>query len=159
MKYIWLVLLLLIGASCLSAYDITLDDYIDLSMMVGEFQKFDEGNFFVSKQVYLDELPTEAEAIDYIASTGLMFAKVQKNLEEYESTADTNQMKTVEYIACPYITGTSEYFAFVKLKFILEEIDDGVVAYDNEDEQFEICKKIVNERISLRCLSNYYSKE
>jgi hypothetical protein len=159
MKYIWLVLMLLIAVSCLSAYDITLNDYIDLSMMVGEFQQFDEGNFFVSKQVYLDELPTEEGAIDYIASTGLMFAKVQKDLEEYESTDDTDQMKTVEYIACPYITGTSEYFAFVKLTFILQEIDASVVAYNSEDEQFQICKKIVNDRISLRSLSNYYSKE
>jgi hypothetical protein len=168
MKFGLLLLMFLLLAMCLPALDVTTNDYIDLTLLTGEFFEFESesylvisGSFFISKQLYLEELPTQEEAVDYLASTGLLFAVVQENLADYESTSETDKMKEVEYIACPYKSSITDIsmLAVMELKYILDAFDSSVMSTNNEAQQFELCKQIVTNKYSKSRLSLYFDVE
>jgi hypothetical protein len=130
MKLILSTLLLLILISCLPAITYSTDECIDLVLMFGHVQDIQGVPCFVSKYYDDWELPTRSTAITYLADTGSVFAIVQKNLDTYKSTPETDENER-------------DYLAAMDLTYIKEEFGRNELNTLTQDQQIEFCERIV----------------
>ena len=150
MKLILSTLLLLILISCLPAITYSTDDCIDLVLMFGHTQDIQGVPCFVSKYYDDWDLPTRSTAITYLADTGSVFAIVQNNLDTYKSTPETDEMKLVEIVACPFTENERDYLAAMDLSYIKEEFGRNELTTLTQDQQIEFCERIVRAHVVIQ---------
>jgi hypothetical protein len=131
--------------SCLSAITYTTDDCIDLVMMFGYFRNINSIPCFVSRYYDEAELPAKDFAITYLADTGSVLTIVQNNLDTYTATDDTDKMKDVKIVVCPYQEDGAEYLAAIDLTYILDRFGRDELTSLTQDQQIEFCEKIVRQ--------------
>jgi hypothetical protein len=70
---------------------------------------------------------------------------VQNNLDTYTATDDTDKMKDVKIVVCPYQEDGAEYLAAIDLTYILDRFGRDELTSLTQDQQIEFCEKIVRQ--------------
>jgi hypothetical protein len=108
-----IILLLLLLVTTLSA--LTIDELIDVTLSVSEFGQLGEQKCLVSSQINLEVLPTEEEALAYLTEVGGLLAVIYQNPEDYEMTSNSERLKHIPFVCCPYVSSDYKFLACISM--------------------------------------------
>jgi hypothetical protein len=144
MKTGLLLILFLIVSLGLSAQ--TTDEDIEFVYTSGDFYMFLDKLYFVANYYEAGEYPDEAEALQYLAEAGYLFALVQCDLEDYTDTKHTDSMKKTICIGCPFKGQHTNYMAYVDMYYIRDKFQHLYMPHISMEERLNLSNEVVKTK-------------
>jgi hypothetical protein len=140
-----LILLLLLFISLGIAAQ-TLDENIDMLYNSGDFYTYKGYTFFAADYIKGDSYPGKAEALQYLAEAGYLFAIIQDDREDYTYTDNIQYLKYVFYIGCPYTDGNSSGIAYISTYDFKEKFRGIYLPSVSMEDRMKISNEIVEKK-------------
>lgn len=126
----------------------TLDENIELLYSSGDFYTYRGSTFFAADYIKEDVYPDKAEALQYLAEAGYLFAIIQDDREDYTYTDDIKYLKYVFYIGCPYTDENSSGIAYISTYDFKEKFRCIYLPSVSMEERMKISSEIVAKKSS-----------
>jgi len=126
----------------------TIDEDIDLLYNSGDFYTYRGSAIFAANCIKGDEYPDKADALQYLAEAGYLFAVIQDDKEDYTYTDDIKYLKYVFYIGCPYTDENTSRIAYISTYSFREKFKGIYLPHLSMEERLKISNDIVIDKSS-----------